>query len=105
MATHASITNFDNYSTPALADEIGGLDAQVKALELRIKAAKAELTKRGVDRAEGERFTITKAEAVRWSLDVTAIREAMGAAWCDAHSKIAAVVSFRITPIRAALAA
>lgn len=101
---HAHTTPFDNYSTSALADLIGGTDAEIKALELRLKAAKAELTKRGLDRAEGECFTVTKSEAVRWTLNTAAIREAMGAAWCDAHSKVTAVVSFRVTPIRAALA-
>ena len=43
---------FHNMSVATVADLIGGLDAEAKALEARIKAAKAELSARGVDRAE-----------------------------------------------------
>jgi hypothetical protein len=96
---------FHNMSIAAIADLIGDLDAEAKALEARIKAAKAELSARSVDRAEGERFTVTKSETCRWTLSVDAVRAAMGEAWATAHSKVAAVVSFRITVNRAALAA
>jgi hypothetical protein len=101
----ATPTTFDNMPTSAIADLIGQLDAETKALELRIKAAKTELTARGIDKAEGELFTVTKSETVRWTLNTDAIRKAMGEAWANAHSKVAAVVSFRITVNRAALAA
>ncbi len=100
----AAATNpFHNMPVAAIAYLIGELDAETKALERRIKAAKAELSARGVDRAE--RFTVTKSEACRWTLNADAIRTAMGEAWANAHSKIAAVVSFCITVNRAALAA
>lgn len=105
MATRIDITKFDNLSDAALADEIGELDCQAKAIEARIKDLKLELTRRGVEKAEGERFNVTKSEAVRWSLDTKVVREELGEAWCNARSKVAAVVSFRITPNRAALAA
>src|ERR1700676_4840364 len=103
-ATHTP-TTFDNLPASAIADLIGELDAETKALEARIKAAKAELTARGIDKAEGELFTVTKSETVRWTLNADAIRKAMGEAWATAHSKMAAVLSFRITVNRAALAA
>jgi hypothetical protein len=76
----------------------------VKSLEERMKAAKAELNARGVDRAEGERFNVTKSETVRWSLDTAAAKEALGEAWVTAHSKLSPVTTFRITVRRAALA-
>ena len=73
-----------------------------QAIADRIKAAKAELGNREIDRAEGHRFIITKVEAVRWNLDLTAVREALGEAWCTAHSKVANIISFRISVNRAA---
>lgn len=104
QANHAHSTTFDNLPTPDIADLIGDVDAQIKAIEARMKTAKAELSARGVDRAEGERFTVTKSETVRWTLDTAAAKEALGEAWCTKHSHITPVTSFRITVNRAALA-
>src|SRR5665213_4631507 len=97
-------SQFHNHSVPELADILGQLDAEVKSLEERMKAAKAELNTRGVDGAEGERFNVTKSETVRWSLDTAAAKEALGEAWVTAHSKVSPVTTFRITVRRAALA-
>ena len=106
MEKHAATldSQFHNHSVPDLADILGQLDAEVKSLEERMKAAKAELNARGVDRAEGERFNVTKSETVRWSLDTAAAKEALGEAWVTAHSKLSPVTTFRITVRRAALA-
>jgi hypothetical protein len=100
----SALSTFHNYSVPELADILGQFDAEVKSLEERMKAAKAELNARGVDRAEGERFNVTKSETVRWSLDTAAAKEALGEAWVTAHSKVSPVTTFRITVRRAALA-
>jgi len=100
----SALSTFHNHSIPELADILGQLDAEVKSLEERMKAAKAELNARGVDRAEGERFNVTKSETVRWSLDTAAAKDALGEAWVTAHSKVSPVTTFRITVRRAALA-
>ena len=107
MATRSVTTpsKFDNLSDAALADDLGALDCQAKALAERMKEIKAELDRRGIDQAVGDEFTVTKSEAVRWNLDLTAAKKALGEAWCTAHSKVAAVTSFRISVNRAALAA
>ncbi len=101
-------TQFDNLTTAALADEFGALDCQVKALEARLAAIKAELKRRGGDAIEGAHFLVTRSEAVRWTLDTTAIRSEMGEEWCNRRSKAAAVTSFRVkahAPVALALAA
>jgi hypothetical protein len=64
-----------------------------------------KLHARGIDRAEGERFNITRSDTVRWSLDTAAAREALGEAWVTAHSRLTPVTTFRITVRRAALGA
>jgi hypothetical protein len=68
-----------------------------------MKEAKAELQARGVIRAEGDLFTVTRSDAIRIMIDTTAVREAMGQKWCDDHLKMANVASFRVTVERAAV--
>jgi len=107
MAVSATTTNnrFHNMSEALLADAIGGLDAEIKALEAEKEAARAALKARGLNRADGERFTVAFVSAIRQSLDVAAVKAEMGQAWFDDRSKLAEVVSMRITVNRAALAA
>lgn len=96
-------TKFDNQTDGQIADLVGELDAQTKAIEKRIKEAKAALAARGIDRAVGERFSITKSDCVRWTLDTAAAKEALGEAWVTKHSKLTPVTTWRTTVIRAAL--
>ena len=104
MAT-PTLSNFHNHSNAQLADVIGDLDAQAKALSARLKAAKGEFLTRGLGRVHGERFTVTKSEAARWSLDAKAIKAELGEDWCTARSRVSAVTSLRIAVNRAALTA
>jgi hypothetical protein len=104
MATATATTKFDNAATGDLADMLGGLDAEAKALDARIAEIKAELKARGVEAAEGKLYTVSRVEAVRWTLDTSKIKQEMGEAWATARSKVAAVTSFRIGVNRAALA-
>jgi hypothetical protein len=97
------MSTLHNHSTADIADLIGALDSEIKALEIRIKTAKAELADRGIIKAEGLRYTVTKVESVRWNLDLAAAKTTLGEAWCLANSKLAAVVSWRIGVNRAAL--
>ena len=65
-------TTFDNLPDAMLADEIGAIDARVKAIQERIKAAKEEFKDRDVETVAGERFTVTRSESDRctcsWSM-------------------------------------
>lgn len=89
-------TTFSNYTAAALADEIGELDGQIKALTGRLNEAKAELKARKLDVIQGERFCVKRVDATRWTMDSTSAKEALGEAWVTAHSKISSVTSFRI---------
>jgi hypothetical protein len=96
---------FHNMPPSMLADAIGTLDAQIKALEAEKEAARMALKSRGIVRADGSRFTVAFVSSIRQSLDATAVKEAMGQQWFDDHSKLAEVTSMRITVNMAALAA
>ena len=99
-----NITTFNNLTDAMLADEIGGLDVEAKALREHSDAAKAEFKTRGLGKAAGDRFTVTKAESVRWTLNTTAVKEEMGEDWVTKRSRQMPVVSLRITVNKAALA-
>jgi hypothetical protein len=106
MATAIHSTPFDNLATGDLADMIGGLDGEVKALEARLSMAKAELKRRGIATATGERFSVNRSDAQRWTLDTAKVKAEMGEAWFNQRSKIASVTSFRVAALAApALAA
>ena len=98
-------TTFDNVTAGMLADAIGALDIEAKSIKARLDAAKAEFKARKLDSATGDRFTITRSDAVRWTLDSKGIRDEMGEDWCNARSRTAPVTSLRATAIPAALAA
>jgi hypothetical protein len=105
MATTIHTTAFDNTTTADLADLIGGLDMQAKALDARLSEAKAELKKRGVTTATGQRFTVNRTDAQRWTLDTAKVKAEMGEGWFTARSKIGAVTSFRVAAIAMPIAA
>lgn len=105
MATATDTTNFHNMSVEALADLIGELDCDAKAIDARLSAAKAEMKARGVLAAHGARFSVARVDATRWTLDTAKVKAEMGEAWSQARSKIAAVTSFRVSVNRAAVAA
>jgi hypothetical protein len=104
MATATATTKFDNTATADLADILGGLDVEAKALDARMAEIKAEPKARGVEAAEGRLYTVNRVDAVRWTLDAAKVKQEMGEAWAAARSKMAAVTSFRIGVNRAALA-
>lgn len=89
-------TQFDNFAAEALADELGAIDEALKVMEARASALKAELKRRGLETAQGERFIVTRSDAVRWTLDSAAVKAAMGEEWANRHSKITPVTSFRV---------
>ena len=104
--TGAPVTadRFHTIPNELLADQIGELDCRVKAAEAELKAAKDALKARGVDRADGQRFTVTFSQSIRVTLDTAAIRTEMGGKWCDDRSKLAEVTVSRVTVNKAALA-
>ena len=100
-------TNFDNLSHAALADAYGDLSAEIRGLELRRDALKAALLDRADNAPEviGDRFKVAISTTTRWNLDLAAVRERLGEAWCSRHSKLARVTSLRTSQIALAASA
>lgn len=70
--------NFHNQSFTDLADELGTLDLQIKALTERKDAISAHIKSSRLDRIEGAKFTVTVSASTRVTYDDKAIREALG---------------------------
>ena len=96
-------TPYHNLTDAMLANAIGEADAKVKAAQARLKAARAEFLGRNLENAEGGRFTVTKSEAVRWTLDQKALKAEFDEDWFTSRSRQAHVVSLRVTVNKAAL--
>lgn len=91
-------------SNRALADQIGSLDAQIKALQEQLDTLKAEAKDRGISTIEGQLFTVTVDKSIRSSLDTALVKKELGQSWYDDHCKLAEVTTVRIKPNPAALA-
>jgi hypothetical protein len=90
---------FDNLSDAMLADEIGTLDTEMKAIKARLDAAKAEFKDRNIRKVEGDRFQVARSDSVRWSLDSKAVKAEMGERWYDAHSRMTNVSTIRVAAV------
>ncbi|WP_374309324.1 hypothetical protein [Methylocella sp.] len=100
--THPS--RFHNLTDTALADEIGRVDAILKAAEAELKALKDEFKTRGLSEAAGAAFTVTASEQIAGRLDAKAVREFLGAAASRFETAVVSTV-IRIKAARPALAA
>jgi hypothetical protein len=87
---------FHNIPKTILADIIGDLDCQSKAIEAELKAAKDALKARGQASVTGNRFAITFTASIRQTLDSAAVKAAMGQTWFDDHSRLAEVITTRV---------
>ncbi|QLP96461.1 MAG: hypothetical protein HZY79_02265 [Rhodoblastus sp.] len=94
----ATASRFHKLPAEALADEIGRLDAIVKAAEADLKAAKDEFKARGLTAAAGERFAVTASEQIAGRLDAKALRAAFG----EAIAKFETAVVSTVIRIKAA---
>ena len=84
---------FDNLSPAQIADLIGNVDAQAKALEAEKKALRAALEARGLDAdtVSGTQYALTfKLRSGSLSLDKDAVEKALGKDWVAANSKVGA---------------
>ena len=87
-----------------LADQIGQLDAQIKALTEQLEALKEQAKASGLDEIEGRVFKVSIGKSIRSSLDTTSVKKELGQKWYDDHCKLAEVTTVRIKPLAAALA-
>ena len=87
-----------------LADQIGQLDAQIKALTEQLDALKEQAKASGLDEIEGRIFKVSIGKSIRSSLDTASIKKELGQQWYDDRCKLAEVTTIRIKPLAAALA-
>jgi hypothetical protein len=87
-----------NLPPRALVDQLGALKAEIAELEVREKALRDELLRRGKNEAEGALFSVTVTNAVRRTLDTKAVKAEMGAAWWDARCRQAVVTTVAVKP-------
>jgi hypothetical protein len=96
-------STFDNLSPAQLADLYGDTAAQLRGLEARRDLIKAVLLDKAGDltKITGSIFAVAITTTKRSTLDVAAVREKLGDAWCARNSKITPVTSLRALPIAA----
>ena len=87
-----------------LADQIGQLDAQIKALTEQLDALKEQAKASGLDEIEGRIFKVSIGKSIRTSLDTASIKKELGQQWYDDRCKLAEVTTIRVKPLAAALA-
>jgi hypothetical protein len=91
-------------SNTSLADEIGALDAQIKALTEQLSKLKDEAKSRGLDTLEGKLFKVSFDKSIRASLDTASVKQELGQQWYDDHCKLAEITTCRIKPLPGAIA-
>jgi hypothetical protein len=103
------MNRFDNLSAAQIADLIGNVDVQAKALDAEKKALRAALEARNLDADTicGTQYALTfKLRNGSLSLDKDAVEKALGKDWVAAHSKVgAASVVMTIAAVNAAVTA
>jgi regulator of replication initiation timing len=87
-----------------LADQIGSLDAQIKALQEQLEELKEEAKASGLDEIEGRVFIVSIGKSIRASLDTASVKKELGQSWYDDHCKMAEVTTVRIKARPEALA-
>jgi hypothetical protein len=103
------MNRFDNLSAAQIADLIGNVDAQAKALDAEKKALRAALEARNLDADTvcGDQFAVSfNLRNGSLSLDKDAVEKALGKDWVAANSKQgAASVVMTIKAVNAAVKA
>jgi hypothetical protein len=95
-------TKYDNLSNEMLADEIGRVDAIVKAAEDELKALKEEFKRRGLTSVCGEHAEVTATEQTSKRLDAAKVRAFFGSSITRYESSVVSTV-IRIKPVVASL--
>ena len=90
---------FHNQSTNTLADDYGNLKAQADAINARLKDIKAELIKRSVTQAAGDRFAVTVSEQSSVRLDTKGLRAALGDDICKDFENVSFSTVVRVKAV------
>src|ERR1051325_9708192 len=92
---------YHNLPVGELVDQLGSVKAEIADLETRQQSLRAELLKRCVTEAEGALNAATVTQAMRWTLDATAVRAEMGDAWWNTRCKSALVTTVTVAVLAA----
>lgn len=79
-----------------LADQIGQLDAQIKALTKQLDELKATAKASGLDEIEGRVFVVSISKDIKATLETAKVRAELGQKWYDDHCKLQEVTTLRI---------
>lgn len=80
----------------SIADQIGQLDAQIKALTERLNTLKAEAKATGFDEIVGTVFVVSISKDIKATLETAKVRAEMGQQWYDDHCKLSEVSTLRV---------
>lgn len=75
----------------SIADKIGQLDAQIKALTEQLNALKAEAKATGFNEIVGTVFVVSISKNIKATLETAKVRAEMGQKWYDDHCKLSEV--------------
>jgi len=92
------LSPFHNLPVGEVVDQLGSVKAQISDLETREKALRDELIRRGITAASGDAYGANVSSAVRWSLDIKALKAEFGADWYDRHCRQALVTTVKVEP-------
>jgi hypothetical protein len=90
-------------SLTALADEIGTLDAQIKALQSKLDGLKTKAKELGRDEITGKLFSVKVSKSIAATLDTAGLKKEFGQSWYDDHCKLAERTTVYIKPLPGAL--
>ncbi len=90
--TNTTPSRFHNISDAGLADEIGRVDAIVKAAEAELKALKDEFKTRGLTDVAGNAFAVTATEQIAGRLDAKSVREFLGPTYARFETAVVSTV-------------
>lgn len=79
-----------------IADQIGQLDAQIKALTEQLNALKSDAKATGLDQIIGQTFIVTISKDIKATLETAKVREELGQQWYDDHCKLQEVTTLRV---------
>lgn len=81
-----------------IADQIGQLDAQIKALTEQLNTLKEQAKASGLDQIEGQVFVVTISKDIKATLETAKVRQELGQQWYDDHCKLQEVTTLRVKP-------
>lgn len=97
------MTTINTLSNAALADEIGLVNDEIKALQEKLAALKDEAKSRGITEVVGSFFSVKFTNSIAATLDTATLKKEFGQKWYDDHCKLAERTTCYIKPVAGAI--